>query len=532
MARLFAAGLLLGIGALLAVWGALPHPFPPFALCLAGAGAASGAFLVLQPTVSNLRRFAWLQLILDAALVTAIVAVTGGPQSIFAFLYVLVVTAACVVLARLGGLVIAGLSSLLYTGLVLGRTAFPLSRLMEPTETTALEIMTIFLNTAAFLVVAILAGSLAERYPALHRALEDQRKDLSDLRAFKDLIFESVGSGLVGMDLGCRITTLNRAAEEITGYESGEVAGHLWESVFGDGIPPNEIERAMRVEGWQVRRHEIRLRRKDGREVPLGISFWPIRSGGGELAGIIGVFQDLSSIKQMEERMRQADRLATIGRLAANIAHEIRNPLASLSGAIEVLSRELPRGDHDRLVQIVLRESDRLNHIVKEFLEYARPAPLHPLAVNVGEVLDEVLLLLEHRSLPADLKVRRDYDGSVSALLDPQQFRQAIWNLCINAVEAMPEGGELRIGAGIVTQRNVSRLEVWIADTGSGIDPESLPHIFEPFFSTKPGGSGIGLAQVHRVIQDHGGDVEVRSVPGAGTTVTLRLPLAKAAHRA
>ena len=531
VARLLAAGLLLGIGALLRLWGSLLHPFLPFALCLAGAGTASAIFLLLQPAVRNLRRFAWLQLILDSLVVTAIVAFTGGPRSIFTFLYVLVITAACVVLARPGGLAIAALSSLLYTALVLSRTA--LSLLVEPTETTALEVMTIFLNTAAFLVVGVLAGSLGERYHVMHRALADQSKDLSDLQAFKDLMFESLGSGLVGMDLERRITALNRAAEEITSYQAAEAVGRRWESVFGDGIPPDEIDLAARVEGWQVRRYEMRLRRKDGREVPLGISFWPLRSGRGELAGIIGVFQDLSSIKQMEERMRQADRLATIGRLAANIAHEIRNPLASMSGAIEVLTRELPRGGpHDRLVEIVLHESDRLNQIVKQFLEYARPAPLHPLPMNVGEVLDEVLLLLEHRALPPDLKIAREYDGTVTARVDPQQFRQAIWNLCINALEAMPAGGELRIGAGIVTQRKSRKLEVWVADTGTGIDPESLPHIFEPFFSTKPAGSGFGLALVHRVIQDHGGDIEVRSEPGVGATFTLRLPLAESARDA
>ena len=531
VARLLAAGLLLGMGALLRLWGSLLHPFLPFALCLAGAGTASAIFLLLQPAVGNLRRFAWLQLILDSLVVTAIVAFTGGPRSIFTFLYVLVVTAACVVMARPGGLAIAALSSLLYTALVLSRTA--LSLLVEPTETTALEVMTIFLNTAAFLVVGVLAGSLGERYHVMHRALADQSKDLSDLQAFKDLMFESLGSGLVGMDLERRITALNRAAEEITSYQAAEAVGRRWESVFGDGIPPDEIDLAARVEGWQVRRYEMRLRRKDGREVPLGISFWPLRSGRGELVGIIGVFQDLSSIKQMEERMRQADRLATIGRLAANIAHEIRNPLASMSGAIEVLTRELPRGGpHDRLVEIVLHESDRLNQIVKQFLEYARPAPLHPLPMNVGEVLDEVLLLLEHRALPPDLKIAREYDGTVTARVDPQQFRQAIWNLCINALEAMPAGGELRIGAGIVTQRKSRKLEVWVADTGTGIDPESLPHIFEPFFSTKPAGSGFGLALVHRVIQDHGGDIEVRSEPGVGATFTLRLPLAESAHDA
>ncbi len=532
LVRLLAAGLLLGIAGVLALLEGFPYPFLPFALCLTGAVAASGTFLLLRPRPSSLRRLAWLQLILDTALVTAIVALTGGPRSIFAFLYVLVVTAACVLLARPGGLVIAGLSSLLYTGLLLGRWGFSVSALVEHAEVTTLEIMTIFLNTAAFLVVAILAGSLAEQYHTAHRTVENQREDLSDLYAFKDLIFESMGSGLVGMDLSRRITAMNRAAEEITGYESREATGRLWESIFGDGIPREEIERSTRLEGWQVWRHEIRFRRKDGRELPLGISFWPVRSGRGELAGIIGVFQDLSAIKEMEERMRQADRLAAIGRLAANIAHEIRNPLASVSGAIEVLTRELSldKNQH-RLVQVVLRESDRLNHIIKEFLDYARPASLRPLPVNVGEVLDEVLLLLEHRALPANLKIVREYDGDVSAVLDPPQFRQAIWNLCINALEAMPDGGELRIGAGIVTQRNRRKLEVWVADTGSGINSESLPHIFEPFFSTKPEGSGMGLAVVHRMVQDHGGDVEVRSDPGGGTTFTLRLPLAQDAQR-
>lgn len=528
--RLLAAGLLLVIGGLLALWGSLLQPFLPFALCLVAAGMASGVFALLQPVVPNLRRFAWLQLIFDTGLVTTIVAVTGGAQSVFTFLYVLVVMTACVVLARPGGLAIAGLSSLLYTGIVLSRTEF--SFLLEPTETTALDVMTIFLNTAVFLVVGILAGSLGERYHSMHRALEDQRKDLSDLQAFKDLMFESLGSGLVGIDLQRRITALNRAAEEITGYQSAETMGHRWESVFGDGIPPEEIDRATRAEGWQGQRYELGLRRKDGRQVPLGISFWPLRSGAGELAGVIGVFQDLSSIKQLEERMRQADRLATIGRLAANIAHEIRNPLASLSGAIEVLGRELPRDSaHDRLVQIVLHESDRLNRIIRDFLDYARPAPLHRVPVNVGEILDDVLVLLEHRALPADLKVVREYDGTISALVDPQQFRQAIWNLCLNAVQAMPEGGELHIGAGVLDRWTGRGLEIWVADTGSGIDRESLPHIFEPFFSTKPEGSGIGLAMVHRVLQDHGGDVEVRSELGTGTTFTLRLPVPESPPR-
>ena len=240
---------------------------------------------------------------------------------------------------------------------------------------------------------------------------------------------------------------------------------------------------------------------------------------------LIGVCQDLSSIKRMELHVRQADRLATIGRLSANIAHEIRNPLASLSGAIEALVKELPQDPtRDRLVEIVLRESERLNRIIRDFLEYARPAPMARHEVNLADLLEEVVLLVEHRSVPVPLKVIREYGESLPARMDSQQLRQAIWNLCINAVQAMPDGGELRVGARFLPGEGSRRLQLWVGDTGHGIADTDLPHIFEPFFSTKAEGSGIGLALVYRVAQDHGGHVEVRSAPSAGATFTLTLP--------
>ncbi len=523
-ARLLLSGFLLATGALLVQWGTLHVNFPTFVLCLVGAAMASGVYLAVPPEVTNPQRFAWFQIILDVVLITALVAATGGASSIFPFLYVLSVTAACVLLSRPGGLVIAGLASLLYTFLVLGRTVLPLSLLMEPTETTALEVLTMFTNTGVLLTVAILAGSLADRSHRMQQELESQGQDLQDVQAFRDLIFESVGSGLVALDRRGRITALNRAAEEITGFTVQEAIGQSWETVFGRGIALDKILLAASQDSSETRRQEIRLRRKDGREVPLGISFWPLRSGKGDLEGLIGVCQDLSEIKQMEQRVRQADRLAAIGRLAANIAHEIRNPLAALSGAIEQLSHELALDEtRERLMQIVLRESARLNRIISEFLDYARPAPLRRQAVNFAELLDEVVLLLECHPLSAKLKIIREYGPELSAQVDPHQLRQALWNLALNAAQAMSERGELTLGARIRRGAG-SRLEVWVADTGQGIGREHLSHIFEPFYSTKPDGTGLGLAVVHRVIQEHGGEVAVRSSPGAGTTFVLTLP--------
>jgi two-component system sensor histidine kinase PilS (NtrC family) len=524
-ARLVTAAMVLAAGFSLRYAGSFPFHLVPFVLAASAAGLVSCILLIVSAHGADLRRLAWMQICLDVALVTGIIAASGGSDSVFSFLYVLTVIEGCFLLGLRGGLVAASLGGLLYVDVVLGRHLLTLLGLAEPGQPTFLEVLTVFLNAAVLFAVALLAGSLAERYHLAQRSLEDQRKDFSDLQAFRDLIFQSVGSGLIAVNPYGRVTAFNRAAESITGVAEKEALGQPWEALFGREVDLEEARQAVAGPGGQSRRYEIRLQRRDGYEVPVGVSFWSLRSGDGEAIGLIGVCQDLSSIKRMEQRMRQADRLATIGRLSANMAHEIRNPLASLSGAIEALVRELPADPgRERLVEIVLREAERLNRIIRDFLEYARPAPMASHAVDLADLLEEVVLLIEHRSLPADLKVVREYGEKLLARVDPQQLRQAIWNLCINAVQAMPEGGELRVGGRVVPGTGPPRLQLWISDTGLGIAESDLPHIFEPFFSTKAEGSGIGLALVYRVVQDHGGQIEVRSQPGAGTSFTLILP--------
>jgi two-component system sensor histidine kinase PilS (NtrC family) len=517
--------MVLAAGTLLRYAGAFHFDFVPFVVAVTVAGLISCLLLVGTTRSLELRGFAWMQICLDVALVTGIIAASGGSRSVFTFLYVLTVLEGSALLARRGGLVAAALAGTLYVDVVLGRHLLGLLRLAEPAERTTLDALTVLLNAAVLLTIAMLAGSLAERYYLAQRSLESQRKDFSDLQAFRDLIFQSVGSGLIAVNPEGRVTAFNRTAEAITGVPEGEALGQTWGALFGGEVDLDEVRQAAASPGGTSPRYEIRLKRRDGREVPVGVSFRSLRSGEGEAVGLIGVCQDLSSIKRMEERVRQADRLATIGRLSANIAHEIRNPLASLSGAIEALVRELPADPgRDRLVEIVLRESDRLNRIIRDFLEYARPAPVAIHAVNLADLLEEVVLLLEHRSLPTELKVVREFGEALPARVDPQQLRQAVWNLCINAVQAMPEGGELRLGGRLLPGSDPASLQLWVTDTGHGIGEGDLPHIFEPFFSTKAEGSGIGLALVYRVVQDHGGQIEVRSQPGAGATFLLTLP--------
>jgi two-component system sensor histidine kinase PilS (NtrC family) len=524
-ARLTTAALVLAAGSLLRYSGAFHFDFLPFVVTVTVAVLVSALLLVGSARTVELRGFAWMQICLDVALVTGIIAASGGSGSVFTFLYILTVLEGSFLLARRGGLVAAALAGLLYVDVVLGQHLLRLLHLARPAERTTLDALTVLLNAAVLLTIALLSGSLAERYQLVQRSLESQRKDFSDLQAFRDLIFQSVGSGLIAVNPEGRVTAFNRAAEAITGVTEKEALGQTWEAIFGSEVDLHQVRLAVASPGSTSQRYEIRLKRRDGREVPVGASFWSLRSGEGEAVGLIGVCQDLSSIKRMEERVRQADRLATIGRLSANIAHEIRNPLASLSGAIEALVGELPSDPgRDRLVEIVLRESDRLNRIIRDFLEYARPAPMSPHVVDLAVILEEVVLLLEHRSLPPDLKIVREFGEALPARVDPQQLRQAVWNLCINAVQAMPEGGELRLGGRRRPGGGPIPLQLWVTDTGHGITESDLPHIFEPFFSTKAEGSGIGLALVYRVVQDHGGQIEVRSQPGAGTTFLLTLP--------
>jgi two-component system sensor histidine kinase PilS (NtrC family) len=518
LARLGVAALLLALGPL------LPAELIPganrdiLALSLLTVVVTSGALGVL-PSVARPQRIAWLICLLDTALVTAVVAATGGARSIFAFLYVLSVTAACVLLSRTGGLTIAAAGTVFYTALIFGRTVLPTTVFEAPKESTALEVITIFLNAGTFLIVAIVAGGLAERFRSTRQELETKQADLKDLEAFTNLVFHSVGTGLIAVDGEHRVTALNRAAERITGVNAEAAVGRPWD-VFGAGLSLADVEPEIDTPDPRPPWREVILHRAGGDDVPVRLTFSALRAGDGRRIGLIAACEDLSAIRAMEARMRAADRLASLGRMAANIAHEIRNPLASLSGAVEVLAAGAVDETRERLGQIVLKETERLNTIIREFLEYARPAPLSRSTVNVAEIVDEVLVLVEHRARPGTLKVIREFSPSLPWSVDRQQFRQVVWNLCLNAMQAMPDGGELKVSVAITRRRLVLR----VADTGEGIPSGDLGHIFEPFFSTKSGGSGLGLALVHRIVQDHGGDIDVHSRPGVGSAFTVTLP--------
>ena len=483
--------------------------------------ASSGVLLGLgrppRPSV-----VAWLLCLLDAALVTAVVAATGGARSVLVFLYVPLGIGACLLLSRWGALTIALVSSGLYAMLLTARSVVPAVAFDEPVDrTAALDMLAILMISGTIVLVSLVAGSLAERCLASQRELERERRNLGDLQAFSEVIFQSVGTGLVALDPAHRITAFNRAAETMTGMLASTAVGASWTDVFGARPPLEDIEAAMSGPSTVPVRREIELRRPDGTTVPVRVTASALEASSGMPMGCIAACEDLSSVRAMEAGLRQADRLATLGRMAANIAHEVRNPLASLSGAVEALACPDVAGPaRARLGEVVVRESQRLSEIIGNFLEYACPAPLAIERIDAAVVLDDVLGSLSQHQCAEGVKIMRAFPAAVPLEADRKRFRQVVWTVCLNALSAMPSGGELRVEA----QRRGGWVEITVTDTGDGIPAQDLPHAFEPFFATRHDATGLALALVHRIVQEHGGEVTVHSEGGLGAEFILRFP--------
>jgi two-component system sensor histidine kinase PilS (NtrC family) len=375
----------------------------------------------------------------------------------------------------------------------------------------------------SFFIVGLLSSRLADRQSRSDVRLMAATQSLASLRALHERIVESIRSGVVTTDLQGRIYTFNAAAGEITGYKQEDVRGQDASILFGEikGIIANSLKAASVSDASP--RFEADCLTGDGLRLRLGFSVSPLFSETGDTTGTVITFQDLTQIRGLEETARRQDRLAAIGRMAASIAHEIRNPLAAMRGSIQMLRADM-EGEpaQTELMEIILRESDRLNRIISDFLSYARPRSIIQSKVDVGELLRQTFTLLRHSAEINQSQIIKE-DLPASPLLinaDSEQLQQVFWNLARNALQAMPTGGTLRAS---VQQTPNSRLRITFSDTGRGMSPEQVEHLFEPFSSTT-GGTGLGLSIVYQIIRDHGGTINVRSREGQGTTITIELP--------
>ncbi len=498
-------------------------------------GLTYGLSVIYGITLRYFDRHPWLvslQFAADVITVTAFIHFTGGMTSYFQLLYVLPIVGAAAVQMRRGARRLALLSALLYSALVLHQYAgasgyisgtwVPDVRPFLPPIRVASY--TVAANAIAFVAVALLSGSLAERLQRADDRLAVASTALADLQAFNQHVIESLTSGLITTDRAARVISLNRAAEQILGQLAHSVIGRQAAEVLR--VPP-AFATLLDAElgGAQSQRADYPYQTSAGARREIGLSAAHLVTPDGP-AGYLLTFQDVTQIRRLEHEARRRQRLAAVGEMAAGIAHEIRNPLASMRGSIQVLRAELSLSDDQAsLMDIVLRESDRLNETIRSFLAYARPQAAVPKPVDLMRVLSDAATLL--RNSP-DLKTGHKVivDGPSEGLVvdaDEHQVRQVVWNLATNGLRAMPAGGTLRLVARPPSQAD-ALVGLSVVDEGVGIPAEQLDTLFQPFHGSFGQGSGLGLAIVHRIVQDHRGEVVVDSEVGRGTEVTVRLP--------
>jgi two-component system sensor histidine kinase PilS (NtrC family) len=395
-------------------------------------------------------------------------------------------------------------------------------------------------HAGAVLLVTGLASVLGAELRRTGEALRARTRDLSQLARLHRQTVESLMSGLLTVDPAGRITSFNPEAERITGHAAERAIGRDVEDVL-PGIREIGLAGAG-ARGSAPGRVRTPYTSARGERLHLGLGAYVLKDAEGRPAGHVLIFQDVTQVVEMERDLRRSEKLAAIGQLSASIAHEIRNPLASISGSIQVLQRRTPTLADDReaqrLMQIVLRETDRLNTLITDFLLYARPAPRHVIAVPLADLVDDVLRMFE-AVRPRDVTVETRLAPGLLLRADPEQLRQVLWNLVLNAAQAMEKGGRLEIRAeaaggppqeALSGRRNEEQaqpewVEIAVSDEGVGIPMDALDRIFDPFFTTKRGGSGLGLAIVHRIVEQHAGNLRVESTPGAGTRIHVRLPV-------
>lgn len=484
------------------------------------AGAASGIFIR-----SLMIALIACELLIESLLVNHV----GGNFSPFIMFFILTIVTASLIFHLVGALIVATLAGLLYSLPILFNLSFIYEGLIEPPRLAGMGISsdeafyTVFLHLCLFYLSAFISGYLAEN-------LSKASRELSKIRLETGEILEQMHSGLMTVDDLGRIIYFNRAGGEILGLDHIQAKGKLPVEFFHVGLEEfkQKIEHSF-ARGLSESRAEIAIRHPQRGIIPLGLSSSVLKDDTGRPRGVIAVFQDLTEAKKMEAHLRASDRLAAVGRLAAGIAHEIRNPLASISGSVEVLKDGLKLdGDDLRLLELILRESSRLNTILTDFLNYARVSKIGVGKCDLAAVIAETVTLAStHHQVGAAIEIAYSLHQPVIMVAGSEdQFKQVLWNLILNAAQAIGErDGKIVISTHSVNTGDDNRfVQLKIADTGPGIPANTREKIFEPFFSTKDGGTGLGLPIVARIVDCLGGRIELETSEAWPTIFVISLP--------
>lgn len=471
------------------------------------------------------------QFLLDTLVITWLVWETGDLISPYITLYILLISVAGYFLGRRDAYIVTAASCVAFCMLSMA-SYWSMIPTLSGGIASSRAVQIIAFNNAAFILVGLLTARIAEQHK-VGEALKRAEANFADLSVLHERILGSINSGLITTDLDGRIHALNPAAEKITGLRADDALGHQVFEIFDDSVrPPIEMHLGKIQAGDRTPVHfEARIAtdgNADHSSASVACTVSPLCGSSDSATGLIIAFQDTSVLHAMEETLRHSDRMAAVGRLAAGLAHEIRNPLGSMSSALQFLSeKEEPDTSEAALMSVVLRESDRLNRIITDFLTYARTQPAGPRGsgcepTDIGAAVRDCLALLKHDPGVSD-RHTFEYispEGSVILSVDETQIKQVCWNLIQNAIHAMPDGGRLTVS---LLEPNERLVRLVFADTGCGIAPQDRDRIFEPFYSGSKG-SGLGLSIVHRIVTDLGGGIGVQSEVGSGTAITIDLP--------
>jgi len=476
--------------------------------------AISLFYLVLLSFWQEHRYQSLLQVLTDLAMVSLVVYATGGVDSSLNFLFPLVIIVASILLPRSWSYLTAALAFILY-GTVLELTYFEIIPSYSSSHPGPRVLQVIILvNLFAYLAIAYLSGLLASKLRQVNVKLKHTSGALEDLQALHENVVQSVSGGIITTGLDGRVTLANTAAQTMLELTERELWGKQIHQMFVDPLPEVGSER---VHG-EVRYVTASSFHKTFRVRVSGLTV-PERGS----LGYVYAFDDLTEIRRLEREVRMQDRLAAVGRLAAAIAHEVRNPLTSIAGSASMLSSIADLSpEHRQLLQIITRESERLNAIITDFLAYSRGRQYQFTRVDLLVLLEDTLTLLAHRLVAQDTGIKIERHLSVTQALasaDGDKIKQVFWNFCENAVRAMKNGGTLRISVEAVA----GDWQITFGDTGPGMSPQVVEKIFEPFQSQFQGGTGLGLAIVYQIVQAHDGKVWVRSKLGEGSEFVLRL---------
>ncbi len=495
--------------------GVPPWGFTPgLLLVIVSYASAIGLSLWLR-RAQNVERVAVAQVVFDLCAATMLVHLTGGVESQMSFTYLIIVAGAGLMFPK--GAVRAALGAIgLFCALVVARRWGLVAPLGGSNATPLRELIrATMLNSVAIAATGALGARLAVELARTDARLDQKNAQFEDLATLYSDVVRSLSSGLMTVGLDGRVATVNQAALTILGLDENEVMGRT----LASGIP----EMATLLDAPRVvRREEVAFFDRSHKPRRLGVTVSPLVDSANRQVGQIVTFQDLTELRQMEEAVTRQKRLAAIGRLAAGIAHEIRNPLAAISGSIELLVSSGigdSSADSRELAQIVQRETQRLNGLITELLEFARPRALELVPLDLSEAVNELVQVFENDPRLRDSSVKLVAPQPVLVHADASQLRQVVWNLMRNAAEAAPNSEiEIRV------EQDGVLAKLTIRDTGAGIPEENLSRVFEPFFSTKESGTGLGLPTVHRIIEEHKGTVELVRNADGGTSAVVSLP--------